>query len=85
MAPEPAPRPRLRDLGIVLGRLPPGPLNSITDVPGVRIGQMTRCQGEGPLVPGQGPVRTGVTPILPHAGHSTLAQEGESGCADELR
>jgi D-aminopeptidase len=65
-------RPRLRDLGIMLGRLPPGPHNAITDVPGVRVGQTTLIRGEGPLVPGQGPVRTGITAILPHEGHPYL-------------
>jgi D-aminopeptidase len=49
--------------------LPPGPLNAITDVGGVRIGQTTVSWGEGPLVPGQGPARTGVTVILPHGGN----------------
>jgi D-aminopeptidase len=61
-------RPRLRELGIALGELPPGPLNAITDVHGVRVGQTTLISGDGPLVPGQGPVRTGVTAILPHEG-----------------
>ncbi len=72
MATASSPRPRLRDLGIALGRLAPGPLNAITDVPGVRVGQATLIRGEGPLVPGQGPVRTGVTAILPHEGHPYL-------------
>jgi D-aminopeptidase len=67
-------RPRLRDLGIVLGALPPGPLNAITDVPGVRVGQTTLISGAGRLVPGQGPVRTGVTVILPHEGHPLRAK-----------
>ncbi len=61
-------RKTLRDLGIVTGRLPPGPRNAITDVTGVRVGHVTLIHGEGPLVPGQGPVRTGVTAIWPHAG-----------------
>jgi D-aminopeptidase len=59
-------RPRLRDLGIAIGTLPPGPLNAITDVPGVRVGHTTLIEGEGPLVVGRGPVRTGVTVIVPH-------------------
>ncbi|HYV20204.1 MAG TPA: P1 family peptidase [Verrucomicrobiae bacterium] len=62
------PRRRARDLGIVVGTLPPGPLNAITDVKGVRVGQVTLVRGDGKLVPGQGPVRTGVTAILPHGG-----------------
>lgn len=61
-------RPRARDIGIAPGRLPTGPLNAITDVAGVRVGQVTLIQGEGPLIPGRGPVRTGVTAILPHSG-----------------
>jgi D-aminopeptidase len=61
----PAGRKRLRDLGISLGRHQPGPLNAITDVPGVRVGHTTLVAGEGKLVPGKGPVRTGVTAILP--------------------
>ncbi len=58
-------RARLRDLGIVIGDLPPGPFNAITDVPGVGVGQTTLIHGHGPLVVGKGPVRTGVTAILP--------------------
>ncbi|HEX9055946.1 MAG TPA: P1 family peptidase [Ktedonobacterales bacterium] len=69
---HPRSRPRLRDLGIVLGELSPGPLNAITDVPGVRVGQTTLISGSGPLVPGQGPIRTGVTAILPHEGNPLL-------------
>jgi D-aminopeptidase len=53
--------------GIKIGRLPPGPLDAITDVPGVRVGQVTKIEGApGPLVPGRGPVRTGVTVVLPN-------------------
>ncbi|HEX5417306.1 MAG TPA: P1 family peptidase, partial [Chloroflexota bacterium] len=58
-------RPRARELGIQIGRLPTGLLNAITDVPGVRVGQVSLIRGEGPLVPGVGPVRTGVTAIWP--------------------
>jgi D-aminopeptidase len=61
-------RKRIRDLGIVMGRLEPGPLNAITDVKGVRVGHVTIRRGEGALRPGEGPVRTGVTAILPHGG-----------------
>ncbi len=63
-----AARVRARDLGIVIGTGRPGPLNSITDVPGVRVGHRTLIRGDGPLVRGQGPVRTGVTVIVPHDG-----------------
>lgn len=59
-------RPRARDIGLVLGKMCPGPLNAITDVPGVAVGHVTLVRGEGALVPGKGPVRTGVTAILPH-------------------
>ena len=62
-------RPRARDLGVVLGTLPPGPLNAITDVPGVLVGKVTLVAGQGALVPGVGPIRTGVTVILPHEGN----------------
>ncbi|HLG43659.1 MAG TPA: P1 family peptidase, partial [Nitrospirales bacterium] len=63
-----APRKRLRDLGIVIGRLAPGANNAITDVQGVRVGHVTLVRGAGKLRPGEGPVRTGVTAILPHGG-----------------
>jgi len=59
---------RARDLGILIGTLPPGSLNAITDVPGVRVGHTTLIEGDGPLVVGKGPIRTGVTVILPHEG-----------------
>ena len=55
---------RARDLGIPFEGLP-GPLNAITDVPGIEVGHVTLISGEGPLVQGIGPVRTGVTAILP--------------------
>ncbi len=58
-------RPRARDLGISIGRLRPGRWNAITDVPGIQVGHTTLIKGEGPLVVGQGPVRTGVTVIIP--------------------
>lgn len=58
-------RHRLRDLGIVVGQYPPGPRNAITDIAGVKVGHTTLISGEGPLKPGQGPVRTGVTVIIP--------------------
>src|ERR1700674_2622346 len=59
---------RARDLGIVIGSMPTGPLNAITDVAGVRVGHTTLISGDGPLTVGRGPIRTGVTVILPHAG-----------------
>ncbi|HQV10824.1 MAG TPA: P1 family peptidase [Nitrospira sp.] len=59
------PRVRARALGLRLGQLEPGPLNAITDVPGVKVGQVTVMRGDGPLQPGQGPARTGVTVVVP--------------------
>src|SRR5579875_2549818 len=59
-----ADRIRARDLGIDLPGTP-GPYNAITDVAGVAVGCTTLISGDGPLVVGQGPVRTGVTAILP--------------------
>lgn len=59
---------RARDLGITIGLGTPGPLNAITDVTGVRVGCVTLIAGDGPLVVGEGPVRTGVTVIVPHDG-----------------
>jgi D-aminopeptidase len=53
--------PRARDAGIVFGILQPGPLNAITDVAGVKVGQVTLIEGAN--------VRTGVTAILPHGGN----------------
>ena len=54
-------RPRVRDLGVQVGVLPPGPLNAITDVAGVKVGQTTLIRGDN--------IRTGVTAILPHGGN----------------
>jgi D-aminopeptidase len=56
-----AERPRARDLGLAPGIFAPGPLNAITDVAGVRVGQRTLVEGER--------VRTGVTVVVPHAGN----------------
>ena len=54
-------RPRAREFGLVVGVLPTGPLNAITDVPGVKVGQVTLIEGKN--------VRTGVTAVLPHGGN----------------
>jgi D-aminopeptidase len=51
---------------VPVGTLPSGAVDGITDVPGVRVGTVTKIQGEGPLVRGVGPVRTGATGILPN-------------------
>ena len=59
---------RARNLGIAIGEGTPGPLNSITDVAGVRVGHTTLIAGSGALVVGRGPVRTGVTVVVPHEG-----------------
>ena len=56
--------PRARDLGVPFDGIP-GPLNAITDVPGILVGHTTLISGEGQLQVGKGPVRTGVTAILP--------------------
>ncbi len=59
---------RAREIeGLVL-RGATGPANAITDVPGVRVGHTTLIEGDGPLVVGSGPVRTGVTVVVPHEG-----------------
>ena len=71
-------RCRLRDLGIITGVLPCGPTNSITDA-GVRVGHTTLINGEGALVPGVGPVRTGVTVVFPHVG-DTWTERASAGC-----
>lgn len=63
------PRPRARDLGVAPGVFPPGPLNAITDVSGVRVGHTTIIEG--------GRVRTGVTAVVPHPGN--LFQEKVPG------
>src|SRR5437899_11723598 len=57
-------KPRARDLGVPFDGTP-GPLNAITDVKGVEVGHTTLISGSGPLKVGIGPVRTGVTAILP--------------------
>jgi D-aminopeptidase len=59
-----AAKPRARDLGVPFDGTP-GALNAITDVAGVTVGQTTLISGEGKLVIGKGPIRTGVTAILP--------------------
>ncbi|MFL5318729.1 MAG: P1 family peptidase [Myxococcaceae bacterium] len=63
------PRVRARELGVPLGRFKTGRYNSITDVEGVLVGHSTIIRGSGPLKPGHGPVRTGVTAILPAQGN----------------
>ena len=62
-------KPRSRDLGVPFDGIP-GPLNAITDVKGVEVGHTTLISGEGPLKVGVGPIRTGVTAILPRGKNS---------------
>ncbi|MFO7153288.1 MAG: P1 family peptidase [Bacillota bacterium] len=62
-------RKRMREYGLSIGNLPTGPGNAITDVEGVKVGHVTLIAGEGKLFPGKGPVRTGVTAIVPHDGN----------------
>ncbi len=78
-------KPRARDLGVPFDGTP-GPLNAITDIEGVEVGHTTLISGSGPLKVGVGPVRTGVTAILPRgkqsndsvfAGWFTLNGNGE--------
>ena len=59
--PAQTPRPRTRDVGLVIGGLPSGPLDAITDVPGVLVGQVTLAVGDS--------INTGVTAVLPHGGN----------------
>lgn len=61
LTPQNIQRPRAREAGIIVGVLPPGPLNAITDVPGVLVGHTTIIRQEN--------IRTGVTAILPHNGN----------------
>jgi D-aminopeptidase len=61
---------RARDLGVPFDGMP-GKLNSITDVPGVEVGYTTLISGDGKLEVGKGPVRTGITAIIPR-GHDSL-------------
>jgi D-aminopeptidase len=67
--PEAPTRVRARDLGVPFDGTP-GPLNAITDVEGVLVGQTTLISGNGKLVVGKGPVRTGVTAVLPRGSDS---------------
>jgi len=69
LAASPAPRPRARAAGVPFDGTP-GPNNAITDVTGVEVGHSTIISGDGKLVVGSGPVRTGVTAILPRGKES---------------
>src|SRR5438270_9394727 len=65
------PKPRARDLGVPFDGKP-GPLNAITDVKGVEVGHTTLISGEGALKVGTGPIRTGVTFVLPRGRDSKV-------------
>ena len=65
-------KPRARDLGIPFEGTA-GPLNAITDVAGVEVGHSTIIRGKGKLIVGRGPVRTGVTAIVPRGRHDGAA------------
>jgi L-aminopeptidase/D-esterase-like protein len=67
---------RARDYGIPFDGTP-GKFNAITDVDSVTVGQVTLIEGDGPLVQGKGPVRTGVTAILPRG--KTFARYTQTG------
>jgi D-aminopeptidase len=81
-------RPRARDTGIEIGSMPTGSKNAINDVPEVRVGHVTLIDGDGSHEPGNGPVRTGVSVILPHSGNlfrekvaaSVFVQNGFGKC-----
>ena len=85
-------KPRARDLGVPFEGTP-GRLNAITDVAGIEVGNVTLIAGSGKLVPGKGPVRTGVTAILPRGKSATsrvfagwFSQNGNgemTGCPDD--
>ena len=72
-------RPRARETGIDIGIFNTGSRNAITDVSGVAVGSATLIEGEGHLVPGKGPVRTGVTIVLPHGGN-LFREKVQAGC-----
>ena len=71
-------RPRARALGIPFDGVP-GPLNAITDIDGLEVGYCTLIDGDGPLEIGEGPVRTGVTAILPR-GRDAANRPYWAGC-----
>ncbi|MHA1303527.1 MAG: DmpA family aminopeptidase [Candidatus Heimdallarchaeaceae archaeon] len=62
-------RKRLQELNLRIGKYTRGEKNAITDVPGVLVGHTTLIEGQGALEVGKGPIRTGVTVILPHSGN----------------
>ena len=80
-SPPPARGPRLRDRGVRLGRLDPGPLNAITDVAGVAVGHVTVWRDEPEPPEGRGVARTGITAVVPRPKLSSSAKR----CRPEAR
>jgi D-aminopeptidase len=81
MSSPPAARPRPRDLGVVIGRLPPGPTDSIVDVPNVRVGHQTVWRDEPAPPDGRGIARTGVTTIVPFSVGELFSTRVPAGAA----
>jgi D-aminopeptidase len=81
VTPPPIARPRPRDLGVVIGRLPPGPTDSIVDVPHVRVGHRTVWRDEPPPPTGRGIARTGVTAIVPFTVGELFSSRVPAGAA----
>jgi D-aminopeptidase len=77
----PARGPRLRELGLRIGRFEPGPANAITDVPGVAVGHVTVWRDEPDPPDGRGIARTGVTAVLPASQEALLRQPVSVGAA----
>jgi D-aminopeptidase len=81
MSSPPIPRARPRDLGVVIGRLPPGPTDSIVDVANVRVGHQTVWRDEPPPPDGRGVARTGVTAIVPFTEGALFRSRVPAGAA----
>ncbi len=81
MSSPPTARPRPRDLGVVIGRLPPGPTDSIVDVANVRVGHRTVWRDEPAPPHGRGVARTGVTAIVPFSVGELFSARVPAGAA----
>ena len=80
--PPPPPRgPRLRERGVIVGRLEPGPENAMTDVPGVQVGHVTVWRDEPEPPDGRGVARTGVTAVVPRPPETLLRDPVPAGAA----
>ncbi len=77
----PQPRARPHDLGVRIGTLPPGPTDSIVDVPNVRVGHVTVWRDEPPPPAGRGVARTGVTAIVPFEAGELFGRRVPAGAA----